>query len=132
VKIEDLICIVGDARTKTILLRKKIIGIGPNERETNKVICNSKWDTLINQFNRVNINLFQANKSVVVNLRFYESHRKYIKTTENLPKGHEDLNSIPISGKNEGHFLNRKANFNRVFTLHKLLVDYKLQNGLPF
>ena len=65
-------------------------------------------------------------------LRFYESHRKYIKTTENLPKGHEDLNSIPISGKNEGHFLNRKANFNRVFTLHKLLVDYKLQNGLPF
>jgi hypothetical protein len=131
VKVEDVVCVTSEGRTKTILLRKKIVGIGPNERETNKIQSNCKWENIISQLNRVNLNLFKVSKSIAVNVRYYESQKSNINTSENLPKQYLKLETINLDEKTMSNFIAAKANFHRVFNLHKVMIDYKLAHGLP-
>jgi hypothetical protein len=129
--IDNVICAFSDGRIKTIVLKKPIVGIGSNARKTLILSCNYPWSELISSFNRVNINLFQANKSTLVNLRHYVTENNYILYTKELPEGYHAYKKIKLENEKLAHFVNRKENYDRIFSLHKYLLRYNIQNGLP-
>lgn len=132
INIENVICAGSIGRTKLILLKKPIIGFGNNVRKTDVIHCNYGLDELIKLFNPVNINFFKVNKSVLVNLKYYESDGKILRSSKVLPNGYDKYSILKIYDELKlSHFVNRKENYNRIYSLHKILLRYKLQNGIP-
>lgn len=131
VNIENILCVVSEGRSKFILLRRPIIGIGNNVRETKVICCNYNMDELINLFNRVNINFFEVNRSVLVNLKHYGINQNQLQCTMDLPEGYQRYFKIKLNKEKLSHFVNRKGNYKSIYSLHKYLLRYKLQNGLP-
>lgn len=129
--IDNVICAFSDGRSKTIILNKPSVGLSSNARKTLILFCNYPWSELISYFNRVNINLFQANKSTLVNLRHYDKEDNYIICTKELPENYKAYKKVKLDNEKLAHFVNRKENYDRIFSLHKLLLGYKLDNGLP-
>jgi len=131
INIENVICVGSIGRTKLILLRKPIIGIGDNLRKTDVIFCNYSLDELIKLFNQVNINFFKCNKSSLVNLKYYDTNLNELNCLKTLPRGYEKYKNIKINSKFLSHFIERKGNYNRIYSLHKFLLRYKIQNGIP-
>lgn len=131
VKIADVVGVFSDGRTKMIFLNEKINSIGSSERNTNIVFINSGFKILINSLDSVKFHLCQVDKSTFVNVKYYDLKQEEIVCNVNLKNELLAYQVIQVNAKYKAAFIKMKTNFEKIYSLQKVLVDYKLQNGFP-
>lgn len=131
VKIAETVGVFSDGRTKMIFLSEKINSVGSNERNTNLILKESKFDPLLKSLDSIKLHLCQVDKSYYVNVRFYNLRQDEIICNVNVANEKFKYQRIEINNKYKDNFVKMKTNFDKIYSLQKVLVDYKLKNGLP-
>ncbi len=130
IKTSNIICVFSVGRVKNILLKESVIEKGHNERKTNLISTDSDWETIIQKLDPSKFYLCEANKSIWVNVKFYNFEMgKIITESERDVEGLNYLR-IEIKKKHKENFIVMKEFNKHIISLHKLHVDYKLKNGV--
>jgi hypothetical protein len=132
IKISDTVGIFADGRTKMIFLKEKTNSVGSNERTTNLILKDSGFEPLIKSIDSMKFHLCKVDKSNYVNVRYYNLRRDEIICNIEVPNEKFSYQKIEIKDKYKTDFIEMKSNFDKIYLLQKVLVDYKLLNGLPF
>ena len=131
IKIADTVGVFADGRTKMIFLTEKINTVGSNERTTNLVLKESEFEPLLKSLDSIKLHLCQVDKSNFVNVKYYNLKRNEIVCKVKVGNEKFVYEKIEINKKYRANFIEMKTNFEKIYSLQKLFVDYKLQNGLP-
>jgi len=130
-KIADIVGVFADGRTKMIFLTEKINSVGSNERTTNLVSKESEFEPLLKSLDSIKLHLCKVDQSNFVNVKYYNLKRDEIVCKVKVENEKFVYQNIGIKAKYKTNFIEMKTNFDKIYSLQKKLVDYKLQNGLP-
>ena len=130
IKIENVIGIFSEGRTKKILLESSISGIGNNVRNTDLICVESSWESIIQKLDRVKFHLCEIDKSTFLNIKYYDLTNDELTFSINKSKFPE-YKKFELKGDYKNNFILMKENYNRIYWLQKVFVDYKLKNGFP-
>jgi hypothetical protein len=125
IKLENIIGVFSDRRTKYILLTEKVAGIGSNLRETDKISFNGNFEPLIKKLDGPDFQLVKVSKSGYVNVKYYNLVRDTLFLNMELNSSNELHKEIKITKKYRLNFRMVKENFNGVSWYQKKLFDYK-------
>jgi hypothetical protein len=131
VKIAETVGVFSDGRTKMIFLTEKINSIGSNERNTNLILKESEFEPLLKCLDSIKLHLCQVDKSYFVNVKYYNLKQDEIICNIKVANEKFTYQRIEINKKYKANFIEMKTNFDKIYSLQKVLVDYKLKNGLP-
>jgi hypothetical protein len=114
-KVEDIVQITSNGKYKEIWLKSKIPGRGESERNTDKIIVNSKWEDLIKKIDNMGFHLVKVDKGTYVNVRYFSLNEHSIRIEENEKVSLKLLNiRYDLDKDRISVFMNMKDNFNRV------------------
>ena len=131
VKIAETVGVFSDGRTKMIFLTEKINSVGSNERNTNLILKESEFEPLLKSLDSIKLHLCQVDKSYFVNVKYYNLKQDEIICNIEVANEKFAYQRIEINKKYKANFIEMKTNFDKIYSLQKVLVDYKLKNGLP-
>jgi hypothetical protein len=131
VKIAETVGVFSDGRTKMIFLTEKINSLGSNERNTNLILKESEFEPLLKSLDSIKLHLCQVDKSYFVNVKYYNLKQDEIICNIEVANEKFTYQRIEINKKYKANFIEMKTNFDKIYSLQKVLVDYKLKNGLP-
>lgn len=131
VKIAETVGVFSDGRTKMIFLTEKINSVGSNERNTNLILKESEFEPLLKSLDSIKLHLCQVDKSSFVNVKYYNLKQDEIICNIEVANEKFTYQRIEINKKYKANFIEMKTNFDKIYSLQKVLVDYKLKNGLP-
>ncbi len=116
-----------------MFLNLQNLGHGGDEtRTTSRISVSNNWENLLKEIDRIGFHLFPINKRAYVNVKYFSFDDNYAITKAKIPNGYENkTNLFLVSKSHEEHFRERRENYLKVYSLQKLLVDYKLKNGIP-
>jgi len=123
--------VFANGRTKMIFLTEKMNSVGSNERTTNLILKESEFEPLLKSLDSIKLHLCQVDKSNFVNVKYYNLKRDEIVCKVKVGNEKFVYEKIGINKKYKTNFIEMKTNFEKIYSLQKLFVDYKLQNGLP-
>lgn len=133
VSVSNILFIEANGREKNIVLEIPISSYGGDEnRTTSRISVSNSWGILLNDLDRIGFHLFPINKKMYVNVKYFAYENNYAISNSKLPiKYKTDENLFKVAKSHLEHFRERRENYVRVFSLQKILVDYKLKNGIP-
>lgn len=131
IKTENLICVFSIGRTKKLLFGTNICGIGNNERDTNLISIENPWDILLPNLDSKKFHLCKIDKSTYVNVKYYDLLQDELIVKAKIENTSAKYEKFTIKGKYKFNFIQMKEQYDKIFSLQKLLVDYKLKNGFP-
>ena len=131
IRLADIIGVFSEGRTKIILLKEKISNIGSDERTTNIIYIGKNFKSVINDLDKSNFQLCKVDKSTFINVKYYDLNTDSIICKKELGILNVEYKKLTLNSKYKADFIQKKQTFNRIYSLQKLFVDYKLKNGLP-
>jgi hypothetical protein len=131
VKIAEIVGVFSDGRTKMIFLTDKINCVGSNERNTNLILKDCDFESLLNTLDSTKFHLCKVDKSSYINVKFFNLKQNEVVCNFKMTNERFTYQKIEINQKYQAKFIEMKTQFEKIYSLQKVLVDYKLQNGLP-